>query len=321
MAINSTQRVAAVLVRLLRGETVTFEDWRVRYGDSKNMRTFQRDIADIRRALAENEWHGELQHTDQGIELVNGTTTNVLQYSVALGQIAVASRAFTRGELKQVLAFLSARLDPTDKQLFNDTLKMAQNSYFPLSRAVPLLARLQTMIDVISAHQRLTFTYASSRPSEHAIQTHEAQPETLFFDRFYFYVVMHLDTGGYRLFRLDRIEQIVRVSDGDKRWSPNHYSLQELREHTHLMDRGSMTTFRFNAWGIYPQTILDQFPQSQMIASCERDGYLFEATAKDMGATMWLLSQGPKIQVVSPPSLVAKIRDDLKAMLQYYPED
>ena len=40
MAISSNQRVLEVILRMLKGETVTFDTWQHHYEDGKSKRTF-----------------------------------------------------------------------------------------------------------------------------------------------------------------------------------------------------------------------------------------------------------------------------------------
>jgi len=216
-----------------------------------------------------------------------------------------------------VLDVLSAQLSAEQKQYFENALRMPKHSYFPLATSKPLLGVMQQVIEAIVTHAELVFAYSSSRPSEARGQEHTAQPETLYFDQFYFYVVMH-EAAGYRVFRLDRIDQIIKTQPGDWRLSAEHFSLQELRQHTYLQAIGPAVTFQFKAWGIWDTTILDRFPQSHIVRTEPDGALLVEATAKEVGAMMWLLSQGDKVQLLSPPSWVAKLKATAKAMLARY---
>jgi len=85
MGLTSTQRVASVLARLLHGETITFEDWQQYYGSTKSMRTFQRDLADIRQALEENDPDFHLTVQDASAQLVKQGAQNDLKLALAVG--------------------------------------------------------------------------------------------------------------------------------------------------------------------------------------------------------------------------------------------
>lgn len=45
---------------------------------------------------------------------------------------------------------------------------------------------------------------------------------------------------------------------------------------------------------------------------------MIEAETIDQGAMMWLLSQGKRVKVLSPDNFKAKIKQELKEMLQNY---
>lgn len=50
----------------------------------------------------------------------------------------------------------------------------------------------------------------------------------------------------------------------------------------------------------------------------EDESVVIEATAYDTGVIMWLLSQGKNVQVLSPPSFVEKIKQEIGTMQKRY---
>jgi len=326
MAISSNQRVLEVILRMLKGETVTFDTWQHHYEDGKSKRTFQRDMRDITAALTETNFKYDLvrkqirpqllTETTQ-YSLVSEMTANRLTDAIAIGQIVIASRALSRTELTKLLTTLVQGLLPIDRDQFKQAIQMAQQSYLPLANHPVILERMAQILTAIAEHQRLTFDYQTGEIGD-PVKQHVAQPETLFFDNAYFYVAMCREhQTKYLLYRLDRIVDITAVHAGDCHRKMNHYSLQDYRKQTYLLALGDLTTFRFKC-RINPQTALDRFPESKMIRQTGDNEVLIEARAYEDGAMLWLLGQGANIEVVSPTSFVPKFRANLVATLEQY---
>lgn len=84
------------------------------------------------------------------------------------------------------------------------------------------------------------------------------------------------------------------------------------------MQPGEKATIRFEFTGIV-EAALDRFPTAKVItAQSNHQQVLIEAEVFDTGAMMWLLSQGPRVRVVSPDSFVQKMKDVLRETLRLY---
>ena len=65
------------------------------------------------------------------------------------------------------------------------------------------------------------------------------------------------------------------------------------------------------------EAVLDRLPTAKIIE--QRDDYaLIEAEVYGKGIIMWLLSQGPKVEVVKPDSLREEMKKQLQEMLGRY---
>ncbi|GEO69082.1 helix-turn-helix transcriptional regulator [Levilactobacillus acidifarinae] len=312
---ESNARVAEMMVRLMSGETLKQADLKKQYQIS--LRTCQRDIAYIRQALTEYRV-GEIEERPGTYRLARQSETADLEMVLTASNILLGSRALNSPELAATLDFLSASLSPAMRAVVRKELTIPRGSYTPLSRPKPLLHRLREVADCINNNQKLTFTYLSSRATEPKPLRHHAQPVALFFENYYFYVAMlSQERGGYWLYRLDRIGEILEKEIGEKLDYAKRFSLQDHRQQTYLLDSGSLTQIRF-VYRNYLQTVLDHFPGSRVLETYLDGSYLIEAYVKVDGAMFWLLSQGAHLQVVSPPSLVNRMRDELTAARDQY---
>ncbi|MFC6275263.1 helix-turn-helix transcriptional regulator [Levilactobacillus tangyuanensis] len=312
---QSNQRIAELLVRLMVGETLKQDELVERYGVS--LRTSQRDLAYIRRAMSEYA-AGELVERQGTYRLSRQSEEADFEMALTASNILLGSRALNQPELNATLEFLSASLSAEMRSAVRHQLTIPRGSYVPLSRAKPLLHRLKEVAACIAQAQKMVFTYHSSRPDETTAQVHHAQPVALFFETFYFYVAMFSEEHqGYWLYRLDRIEAILEKLPGEKLDYDERFSLQEHRHYTYLLDSGSMTQVRF-IYRNYIQTVLDHFPNSRVLKRNVDGSYVVEAYMKVDGAMLWLMSQGAGLQVLSPPSLVKSMRESLAAAYQQY---
>ena len=90
----------------------------------------------------------------------------------------------------------------------------------------------------------------------------------------------------------------------------------ELRQHIHYMTPGKEITLRFKFWGI-PEAALDRFPTAKVTAR-HSDYVVIEAIVFDLGAKIWLLSQGSNVEVIAPAEFVANMKNTLADMAARY---
>ena len=94
----------------------------------------------------------------------------------------------------------------------------------------------------------------------------------------------------------------------------------DLREKNQFMFPGKTEKIRFSFSGPSVQAILDRLPTAKIV---EKDGALCIIEAEinhGRGILMYLLSQGSWVKVISPPSLVQEMQEELQKMQQNYSE-
>ncbi|MFC6171895.1 helix-turn-helix transcriptional regulator [Loigolactobacillus jiayinensis] len=343
---DSIKRVVNLLLRLEQGEKFTRAKWReaymkelseqkqkngVKYDPAQSDRTFQRDLAHIKNGLKETGFQLKLYrkaYADTDInqryeyQLAAENVETGLVNAIAIAQIIIASRAFKKGhltvenELQQVLDTLKVTLTPNQQQRFDKAISRAIGSYEPL-KYPQLLGYLGQILDAIAKHQRLVFMYKKGAAASVA-QLHNAQPETIFFDVSYFYVVMrYANEAQPKLFRLDRITEIQKITAGEQLDLDTHFKLKEFRHEAVLLAMGQLTTFRFIC-RIPPQIALDRFPGAKIISKPNSPAIIIQARAYEKGATMWLMSQGKEIELIYPSDFVKRFKQEVKATFEQY---
>ncbi|MFL2028089.1 WYL domain-containing protein [Loigolactobacillus zhaoyuanensis] len=316
---QSSRRLLTLFIRLLQGEKFDETSWRALAltAESKSKRVYQRDLMIIKETLADCHDGHRLVLNGKQHQLRGQTDPHGLTYTIALAHILLASRAFTQKEVDGILGFLKANLTPATQDDYTAAIKADRNSYQPLSKRQPVLSRLVTLTNAIANYQMLTFHYRNGATQKQ--RAYQAQPVALYFATYYFYVSVKLaQHDDFALFRVDRMTSIDFSAPGDARRNADHFSLPDQRSLVHLLPMGQLTTFRFKCW-LNPQNVLDQFPSAHKVAaSVERNGVLIEAQAKEAGALLWLQSQGPNVQVVSPPQLIKKLKRNLAQTAALY---
>lgn len=312
---NSNRRIVELVVPLLNGQSISQIEMTKKYNIS--VRTFQRDIADIRHVLTEHGV-GDVRENVGVYKLVRDDDINSLEKALITTTILLGSRAFESKELTDTLDYVASKLSPEFKKILYQQTAIPRGSYTPLSKPKPLLHRLKEVEDCILNNQKITFTYLSSQPDEKRPRIHHAQPVAVFFEMHYFYIaMMSEERNGYWMYRLDRIVEILSKENGQKLDYATKFSLQDHQHQTYLLDSGSLKKIQFIYRG-YIQTVLDHFPNAH-IAKDNKDGsYLIEAYLKVDGAMLWLVGQGDRLEVVSPPSVVREVKTALLNALSQY---
>ncbi len=129
--------------------------------------------------------------------------------------------------------------------------------------------------------------------------------------------MLSAEYDGYWLYRLDRIIKLIKHSPGKRLDAAHRFSLQDHRQHTYLLDSGSLVPMQF----IYRnalQPVLDQFPTARVLATLPDGSYKIEAYVKADGAILWLMGQGARVEVLSPLSLKKRLATELRTALQQY---
>lgn len=312
---NSNRRILDLLVPLIDGQVLEQDDMIKKYHVS--LRTIQRNLADIRSALDEFNV-GELVEDAGTYRLVRHGDSAGFEKALAVSNMLLGTRALEPDELAATLKFIGEKLSPEMQATLHHALAIPRGSYTPLSRPKSLLHRLHEIQTCITHNQQMTFTYLSSQPTEKRPLTHHAQPVAVFFETHYFYVAMlSQERGGYWLYRLDRIVTIINKTNGQKLDYAERFSLQDHRHQTYLLDSGSVKKIRFIYRG-YVQTALDNFPNAHIVKENPDGSHVIDAYVKLDGALLWLVGQGPRLQVLSPQSVVRLVQETLQETLAQY---
>ena len=74
---------------------------------------------------------------------------------------------------------------------------------------------------------------------------------------------------------------------------------------------------RLRFYGDSPEPVLDRLPTACVVEQKE-DEYIIDAEVYGNGIIMWLLSQGKRIEVISPETLRLEMKREVEKILEFY---
>ena len=158
--------------------------------------------------------------------------------------------------------------------------------------------------------------------------TRVVEPLSILFSEYYFYlnayIVEETANGRYEhkydypaIFRVDRIDTYEIL---DNRFSlpyANRFQEGEFRKRVQFMYPGKLEKVRFKYTGKSIEAVMDRLPTATLISQNEQ-GYVIEAEVYGKGIMMWLLSQGPHVELLGPPHVRQELKDLLSEVMKLY---
>lgn len=310
------ERIANLLIHLYSGQAISIQDIMKKYGVVE--RTAYRDIDIIKnvigdQGITENDLKVNLKtqrYSLTGIERLS------IEEVIAILKIILPSRAFSKKEMQHVTTHLLATLSENDQRKAKDIITGELIDYLPLKKNRDILPLIQEFIEHIDQNTQISYDYL--RGDEKAV-TRQNTLVALYFSDFYFYIMFYLENRRKPIpYRLDNIKN-VKIIETDKKdvLKTETIDSQYYRKKTHYMySSGKEKTFQFKYWG-NEEAALNRLPGSKTLEK-HPDYVVIQSEAIDNGVMIWLLSQGDKVQVTGPPSMVNEIKDNIQRMLENY---
>lgn len=118
---NSNHRVAEILIRLVNGDVVTYDQFGTKYNIS--LRTFQRDLANVKEVLSDNlngQQANLVLNRDNGSYQITFENSKIeAEIVLAISRILIGSRALASNDLEELLQYLQRQLSP---QFVNESM-------------------------------------------------------------------------------------------------------------------------------------------------------------------------------------------------------
>lgn len=320
------KRIVELYVRLIEGKVVKKLEEMDRY--CVDERTIERDFAELRALFSEMNAAGDEGCIELVYDKANGwyyaknPNPKYLDNNeiLALCKIILESRAFSKNEMRSIIERLINGCVP--REGMNLARKMLVNEmyhYVELQEKDASLDVIWELGECIGEHEVIEIRF--HRQDDDTVITRTVEPLGIMFSEYYFYlnafIVSQKEDGKLKqwydyptIFRIDRISSISRKNIKFAVPYSNRFQEGEYRKKIQFMYAGEPKRVTFRFTGPSVNAILDRLPTAEILSK-DGEGYTVRAEAFGQGLYMWLLSQGPAVEIISPPSA----REEMKAII------
>lgn len=329
---SKNHRILDLYRRLCDGRVIRKQEEAQRFGVDE--RSIQRDIDDIRAFFSEQAQDGDSREVvyDRARRgfVLSGCQSPLMTNGeiLAVSKILLDSRAFTKAEMSAVLDKLLAGCVPQkNMKLVSDLLANEKYHYVELTDPAGIQEKLWDIGADIRDRFLMELSYRRQDVSKGPVKR-VVEPVSIIFSDYYFYLNAYIvepdDAGRFRhkydypaIFRVDRIESYHLRKERFSLPYADRFQEGEFRKRVQFMYPGRLQTIRFRYTGQSVDAVLDRLPTAKVETQNE-DGCVLSAEVYGNGIVMWLLSQGDRVEVLSPKKLRAELRDTLTRMLAQY---
>lgn len=313
---TSSERLLEIFLRLFNGEQLSLQQLMTDYNISQ--RSAQRDIKSLKKLCTEFIPNYTLQNKSHSTDyqlICKSSTSSYLEVFLIL-KILLASRAFNKDELLKLINYLNNNLSQEDKKLLNILTQSELFHYRQVSHEKPLFKTICLFLTFI--HNKKCFTANYCHAGSSTYKNMVGLPLSIMFSENYFYLRTFVAAKNEVInYRIDRFTDIKEIDDS---MSLPKYSVLEdghQRIKGPLMYTGRETLIQFSYSGP-KDLILDKFPDAKITQDADSIWMTVATYTFDTGIIYWILSQGSKIKVLSPPLFKKKIQDEIFKMNQFY---
>ena len=324
-----TTRVLELYQDFLSGKRINKQQAAEQY--HVNVRSIQRDIDSIRDFLSEQCAKEGIVRKIEYDKKENGyclVTQEVEQLSkgevLALCKILLESRAFTKEQVeKQLQIILNLCVSQREKADIEWFISNELFNYHDPAHAAVDPDNLWMVAQAIRNQSVMEIGYRKLK--ERQIVKRTVEPVGLMFSEYYFYLMAVITDHSTResfhkkndpyptIYRLDRIHSIKETGE-------NRFKEGEYKNRTQFMFGGEPQKISFNYYGPSVEAVLDKFPMAKVVD--EKEGVCsIEAEVFGTGVKMWLLSQGSKVKVTAPETLVQEMKTEIQRMQELAQEN
>lgn len=334
---SKNSRTLSIYIRLCAGKLINKAEEANRFGVDE--RSIQRDIDDIR-AFLENQ---KTERSTESREIIydrvhkgftmTGADGSAMTNSeiLAVSKILLESRAFSKKEMDILLGKLIEGCVPLrNMKLVSDLIANEKYHYVELTNPSYDRDSLWNLGVAVRNHNLLEISYHRAEAVDECVKR-MIEPVGIVFSEYYFYLnafLVEKDASGKyvhkysypAVFRVDRIISIRETGQKFKVPYNGRFEEGEFRKRVQFMYSGELMRVKFRFYGGSAEAVLDRLPTAKIV-SRQQDQYEIEAEVFGKGIMMWLLSQGEKVEVLSPEWLREEMKGTLEKMVERYQEE
>ena len=319
-------RTLALYDELIRGHVVNKSEWAEEHG--VNERSVRRYLQEIQYFLDEENGRNGRNYVIRNDRSAGGFRIAAKDDDFltegelfAICKILIESRAFKKEILESIVnRMLHGLISDQGNKRIHDYVAGELFSYLDPNHHMPDLKTLWKLAKAIREHRILEISYhkiGMKTPVKRRIR-----PVGIVFSEYYFYVMAILDSpqgeeyfqkSGPTSYRVDRIGRVTETDEQFKIPYSQRFKEGDFKNRVQFMYGGAVQNISFMYYGRSLEAVLDRLPTAR--AEEKEGGWLVHAEAMgDEGILMWLLSQGAKVEILSPATLLEKWRGEIGAM-------
>ena len=315
---SKSARILELYEQFQMGKVVNKQQVAEQYGVS--VRSVQRDIDTIRDFLSEQVVQNgvrkiiEYDTRAKGYRLVTQEISHLSEGEMlAVCKILLESRAFSKSETASLLGrILNLSVSPKDREQIEGYIANELFNYIDPAHPSVNPSFLWQIAQAIKEQYILEISYSRLKGKETVIR--KIEPVGILFSEFYFYLMGIIDDPEKRenfdkeddpfptIYRIDRIQNIRDTNEKFAVPYKDRFKEGEYKNKVQYMWGGEPQQVEFKYYGPSIEAVLDKLPMAEVVE--EKEGvYTVKAETFGKGILMWLLSQGSKIEIVSPHNL------------------
>ena len=322
-------RLLAIYSRLTSGEVLKKADLAQHY--QVTQRSIQRDIGALRQFLSDQMLMQDIIYDSKakGYRLTNTIPRGLTNSEIlAVCKVLLDSRSLKRDEMLPILDKLIECCVPAENRKAVERLISNEKfHYIEPHHGKPILEGLWELGLAIQQQRVIEIQYDKLKGQETVHRVIE--PVGLLFSEFYFYLVGFIcnidrqaefenpDDIFPTIYRVDRIQSFQVTEQHFRIPYAGRFEEGEFRKRVQFMYGGKLQRIRFRYTGPSLEAVLDRLPTA-IVKSRDETGTVLEAEVYGKGILMWLLSQGKKVELLSPESLREETKEMSHDMLAAY---
>lgn len=323
-------RILDIYNILLHGQTVRKKELADHY--KVNVKSIQRDIDSIRDFLSEQcVKHGvrqsvEYDRESDGYHLVTQEVSYLSQGEMlAVSKILLESRAFSKEQITSLLSRIeNLCVSGKERRDIEQLISNELFNYHTPAHAEPQMDVLWAAAEAVMEQKLVEIFYRKMTGKETVLR--RIEPVGILFSEYYFYLMGFIrdkemrDSFGKKddsyptIYRIDRIQSLTVTNERFSIPYKDRFKEGEYKNRVQFMYGGEPQSISFRYYGPSVEAVLDKLPTAEI--ADEKDGFLIKADVFGDGILMWLLSQGSKVDVLSPPHLRKEWLSEIQKICQ-----
>lgn len=331
---SKNSRTLSIYIRLCAGKLINKAEEANRFGVDE--RSIQRDIDDIRAFLEDQKTERSTESREiiydrvhKGFTMTGADGSAMTNSEIlAVSKILLESRAFSKKEMDSLLGKMVEGCVPLrNMKLVSDLIANEKYHYVELSHPSYDGNSLWNLGVAVRNHNLLEICYHKTEAENECVRR-MIEPVGIVFSEYYFYLnafLVEKDANGKyahkysypAVFRVDRITSIRETGEKFKVSYNGRFEEGEFRKRVQFMYSGELMRVKFRFYGGSAEAVLDRLPTAKIVSK-QPEWYEIEAEVFGKGIMMWLLSQGEKVEVLSPEWLREEVKGKLEKMVERY---